>query len=420
MAVQADIDDPMSGPDIGAIESIREKTGRGVTGAWLVLLLAVSGPCISSFSSAVVSPLGSTIAQRFGGGNGGALVAQLSLTLPAIGVILAGPLAARLIRRFGYRNLTIAASLALAVVGAAGAYLDNIYLFLATRLGVGLLSAIAYAVLVSLSGNLFRGGTLGRVISYQNGLSALFGMVLLMASGWTAHHFGWRASFFIYLFIALFALGAAFCWFPPKPAQRSDGSAHPRVSLKPMLPIYLLTIATFAMVFMVIVQGSLLMSANGINDPARQAPVIAASTVTYALMATLCSWIEKHITRGWTFTLALCCFAVGMLTLGTMPSWGGALAGSFLCGSGAGISASYLTTLIIKRAPEGGRDQAIAWIAPSHYIGQLSNPFIMQYLRVTIGIQSAFVLIGVVLCGAVVISALVHVRHLRRATPAMG
>lgn len=414
MAVQANIDDPMSGPDVGALKSIREKTGMGAAAAWLVMFLAVSGPCISSFQSTVVSPLGSTIASRFGGGNGGALVAQLSLTLPAIGVILAGPITAWLTRRFGYRNLTIGSAALLAIIGTAGAYIDNLYWFLATRFAVGLLSAIAYAVLVSLSGNLFRGATLGRMISYQNGLSAVFGMVLLMASGWTAHHFGWQASFFIYLFVGLFSVAALFCWFPPQPAPHAAGGARERVSLKPLLPIYLVTIGTFALVFMVIVQGSLLMSANGINDPQMQAPVIAASTITYALTATFCSWIEQHVTKGWTFTVALCFFAAGMLTLGTIPTWGGALAGSFMCGTGSGIAASFLTTWVIKNAPEGGRDQAIAWIAPTHYIGQLSNPIIMQYLRVTIGVQAAFILIGMVLCVAVVASAALHLRNSRR------
>src|SRR5690349_15180070 len=89
------------GPDVGAIDAIKAASGgAGLVAAWLFLILALAGPAASSFQTAVVSPLGSSIAQHFGGGDHGAMVAQLTITLPAIGVILGGPLTAWLIGLF--------------------------------------------------------------------------------------------------------------------------------------------------------------------------------------------------------------------------------------------------------------------------------------------------------------------------------
>lgn len=395
--------------EIGAIEAIRTKMGGGVVAAWLVLILALSGPPALSFVTTIVAPLGSSIAHHFGGGDRGAMIAQLSLTLPAIGVMLGGPLVALAINWLGYRTVVVASVSLMALAGALSVYLENIILFLIARFVVGLSGVALYSSLVALTGVLFSGVTLGRMISYQNGLSALSGMGLVLLSGWVASHFGWRSSFLLYFGLSLFAILAMVAWLPEKVplksrAQRSD------VSLRPLVPIYLITIGVFAVVFMVIVQGSLLMSANSIEDPSVQSFVIAASTIAYAVTATACSWIEMHITKHWTFTAALALLAAGVLAMGAIPAVWGATLGSLLIGAGSGLSASYLTRIVIERAPEGARERAVGLIAPTHYLGQFANPFIMQSLRVTIGIQAAFMLVGLVLCVAAVLTLVVQMR----------
>ncbi len=399
----------------GAIDAIRAKTDGGVIGAWLVLILALSGPPSLSFLTTVVAPLGSSIAHHFGGGDHGALIAQFSLTLPAIGVMLGGPFVAGLITRLGYRTVVIGSALAMSLCGLLCLVLDNIVLFLAARFAIGLSAVALYSSLVALSGVLFSGVTLSRMISYQNGLSALSGMGLVLASGAVASHFGWRASFSLYFGLCAFAVLAMIAWLPTKVTLKSQ-TVRGSVSLQPLVPIYLITIGVFAVVFMVIVQGSLLMSANGIDNPSVQSFVIAASTISYAVTATACSWIETNITKKLTFTTALTLLAAGVLTMGGVPVVWGATLGSLLIGAGSGLSASYLTKTVIERAPEGAKERAVGFIAPTHYLGQFSNPLIIQTLRMTIGIRAAFFLVGLVLCVAALATVLMHTRAARVAT----
>jgi MFS family permease len=116
------------------------------------------------------------------------------------------------------------------------------------------------------------------------------------------------------------------------------------------------------------------------------------------------------LTKQWTFTASLALLAVGVLTMSLIPNVWGATLGSLLIGAGSGISASYLTTLVIQRAPDGARERAVGLIAPAHYVGQFSNPFIMQSLAVSVGIQSAFMIVGLVLCVAAAAAAFTQAR----------
>ena len=402
------------GPHVGAIDAIKAASGRaGIAAAWLFLILVLAGPPASSFQTAVVAPLGSSIAQHFGGGDHGALIAQLTITLPAIGVILGGPITAWLIGLFGYRPVILANAAILAIAGSAGFWLDGMVPFLASRVLVGFSAVGLYSALVALTGVVFSGVTLSRMISYQNGAGAASGMLLLLLSGQVASRFGWRASFLIYLLTTLFGLVAMLIWLPSKAAVASAKAASAggeKASLKPLIPALLLNIVVFSVVFMVIIQGSLLMAANGITDPRVQSVVISLSTFAYALTATLCSWIETHLLGRWTFPFALASMALGTIALGTIPTVWGAGLGSLLIGTGSGLCASYLVRLVLQGAAPAVRERAAGLIAPCHYIGQSSNPLIMQTLRQTVGIHAALVIVGAVLFAGAAWAAVTRLR----------
>ncbi len=387
----------MSDPSPGPIEAIRTASGgEGSFAAWLVLILALSGAVLSSFQTAVVAPLGSSIAQHFGGGDRGAMVAQLAITLPAIGVIAGGPCAAWLLGRFGYRRVIASHAMILGLAGSSGLWLDDMYFFLAARLLVGFSAVVLFGGLTALTGRLFTGATLSRMISYQTGASAFSGMAWVLLSGWIASHFGWRASFAIYWLTAIFAILALLAWLPPKTAADAPKQSS-WAGLKPVLPALLLNMGTFAFNFMIIIQGSLLMAANGITDPSLQSTAIAASTLTMGIASTIFSWAEAKLLGRYAYPIALAGLAAGVIVMGAVPTYEGAVVGAMLHGAGGGLASSYLVRLVIERSPPEVRDRAAALIAPFRYLGQFGNPLVMQLLRVTIGIQWAFVATGALL-----------------------
>jgi len=404
------------GLDLGAVESVRQISGEGKLLVWLTIILAMSGPSLAAFMTGPIAPLGSHIAQRFGGGDEGGFVAQLALTLPGIGVMVGGPLVGWFLPRFGFRKTIIGCALLFALAGALGGWIDGMVPFLASRLLVGLGSVGIYTALISLAGALYSGQTLARMLSYQNGVSAAMGMVLILLSGWVAHAFGWRASFGLYFLLLLYALFPLFVWLPQAAPKKAAAAAEPLpapTSIKPFVPLLVLTVAVFAAVFLVIVQGSLLLNANGISDPSTQAIVISASTVTFAIVGTACSWIERHVTGRFTLAAALTSMGLGALVMGAFPALPFAILGSLLLGAGSGLSSTYLFRAVIERASGEQRERVSGFILPAHYLGQLSNPFIMEGLRTQVSLQSAFLIVG----AALIIGALSAALFGRRRAP---
>lgn len=391
-----------SGPEVGAFESVRAAVGDSSRATvWLITILALSGPSLSGFMTTIVSPLGSSIAEHYGGGDEGAIVAQLALTLPGVGVIFGGPLAGWLLGRFGFRPVMAGGVALMAASGFIGGLIDDPMLFLAARLLVGLGAVGAYTAMIALGGAIYSGTTLARMLSYQSGLSAIIGFVILLLAGAVAQGAGWRSAYALYLLTVPFAIIPFFVRLPATDGgsvQRTKGSLG---KIGPLVPALAMTVAVYAVVFMLIVQGSLLLSANGIESPATQAVIISASTVTYALTATACSWIEQRLTGDWTFTLSLATMAAGMAILGMAPSAQGAFFGSLILGSGSGLSSTFLFRAVVERATPENRNQAVGLIGPAHYVGQLGNPLVMQSLRGVMDIQQAFVLVA----GALAISA---------------
>lgn len=402
MAAPLNIDEGPTGPELGALASVEATVGRSrPVMLWLITIVALSGPSLAGFMSTIVSPLGSSIANHFGGGNEGAIVAQMALTLPGVGVIFGGPIAGWLLERFGFRPVIAGGAALMVVAGTVGAYIDDTVLFLATRLLVGVGSVGLYTSMIALCGVLYRGTTLARMLSYQNGLSAAVGLVVVLLAGAVAQAAGWRSALLLYLMVVPFAILPFLTRLPATsgPSRKSEAGSG---KIGPLIPALAMTVGVYAVVYMLIVQGSLLLSANGIQSPATQAAIISASTVTYALTATACSWIERRVTGEWTFFLSLVTMGVGMLILGMVPAPEGAFVGSLVLGSGSGLSSTYLFRAVVERATPENRNRAVGLIGPAHYVGQLGNPIMMQSLRSVMDIQQAFVLVaGLLLCAAV-------------------
>lgn len=392
----------VAGADAGVFDSIREAVGASNPATlWLIAIIALSGPTMAGFMSTIVSPLGSSIADNFGGGDQGAIVAQLALTLPGAGVIFGGPISGWLLGRYGYRAVMVGGAGLMSLAGLSGAFINDSTLFLATRLLVGFGSVAVYTAMIALCGALYRGRTLSRMLSYQNGLSAASGMVFVLLAGAVAQAAGWRSALFLYLLLVPFIIMPLLARMPAVTSAK-PGVDSKSASIRPLIPALAITVVVFVVVYMLIVQGSLLLSANGIDSPATQAVIISASTVSFAITASACSWIEERITGSWTFTISLLTMAAGMIILGYMPSVEGAFAGSLILGCGSGLSSTFLFRIVVESATPESRDKAISLIGPAHYVGQLGNPIIIQSLRSVMDIQQAFMLVaGGLLIGAV-------------------
>jgi len=398
MAIAVDATEPEGRRLRGFIAESSGLTGRFP--ALLTLLLVLAPPVFTALMGTVVVPIIPAVTKHFGGGNAGAFAAQMMVTIPCIGVIIGGPIAGWLIERIGVRAVIIGSAVLMGLAGMSGAFADGVELFLFSRLLVGFGAAGGYTALLTLSGMLFQGRTLARVLGYQASVAAVVAMGSIMLSGYVAEHIDWLWSYALYAALLLFVPVALLGRWPNEPvslhARAAGAGAFGRI-----WPILLLMLPIYAAAFMSVVQGSFMMTANGITKPTLQSTLISVSTI----MFTISSWnygrIRTWVSSTMTFVVALVLLGGGIVLMGALPMiWAMGLACAMM-GAGAGLATPYLSQAILERVTPEQRGRAVGFIAPAHYLGEFANPFIMHPLRMMIGIHAAFIVFGsVMLLGA--------------------
>ena len=225
-------------------------TGRGPelqrVGVLLMVVLLCSNCCMGLMFTAV-GPVLPALMGAFGTQGDGALNAQLIMTTPGVGIILAGAPVGWLTQRFGPERVVRWALLGFALSGTVGMLLHSLPAFLATRFLLGV-SAVAIATAtLALVGDRFHDEARAKVLSWQAAAGAAFGFLSLLVSGAVAEAFGWRASFGLYG-LGLLVLACALASLPLRPVRaplvRQDGGAGSPTSgsLWPLWPVFLLIV----------------------------------------------------------------------------------------------------------------------------------------------------------------------------------
>jgi MFS family permease len=120
------------------------------------------------------------------------------VTLPSLGVVLFAPLAGRLIDQKGPYIIMLRGLIPYALLGVAGAVLNNPYIVVADRILLGAATAAVQASGTGLIAALFNGKSRMKMIAWQGMAIELGGVIFLSAGGFLGE-FGWRYPFLIYL-----------------------------------------------------------------------------------------------------------------------------------------------------------------------------------------------------------------------------
>ncbi len=197
------------------------------------------------------------------------------LTMPAIWVLLFSPIAGWLADRFGRRNLLLASMVVYAFVGAAPAWLHDLYAIIAARIGVGICESIVLTVTTCLIGDYFSGRTRERWLASQTAVASLSALGIIYLGGQLGAAYGWRGPFYLYLYSLVLAVGVfLFVWEPP--AERADaaapipGGAAPQTPFPwvRMLGICAVTLLASTCFYTVVTKNAEAMVSLGVSDPA--------------------------------------------------------------------------------------------------------------------------------------------------------
>jgi MFS family permease len=271
------------------------------------------------------------------------------LTMPAIWVLLFSPIAGWMADRFGRRNLLVVSMVVYAFVGVAPVFLDNLYVIIATRAGVGICESVVLTVSTTMISDFFKGRARERWMASQTAVASLSALGIIFLGGQLGAAYGWRGPFYLYVYSLILAIAVlAFVWEPPTDpsgANEADpgGAAHPRFPWERMVGICSLTLLASICFYTVITKNAEALVALGVSDPA----VIGKYTMLASIgvpIGTFVYWGVSRLPIGWLLLANFSLIGAGFVLMGratepTTYAWG-----SFINQIGCGI---VLPTMLV-------------------------------------------------------------------------
>lgn len=357
----------------------------------LTLLLCAS---LTLLSGALVAPALPGLRSAFSATPGIDLFAPLSLSLPALGVVLSGAAAGVLADRWGRKPLLLTSLVLYAAAGASGAITSSVGALLLGRLLLGVaIAGITVAVSVLIA-DYYAGDQRARVTGLQNAFAEFGGVILLPLAGLLAG-LSWRAPFLLYL-VALPLLALAWAALPnpqrtpPQPQSQSSGDPVPRL----VVPIYAFGVIAMIAFNLIPTQLPFYLAAAGLSA-VQASLLLAANTLSAALAALTYSRVRRHL--GFVTLTGVALVALGsgtaLIVASTQVAW--MTLGLSVAGAGLGLLLPNLTLWVTALCSPSQRARALGGLVTALFLGQVASPVLAQPLIDRWQIVGAFSAIGV-------------------------
>jgi MFS family permease len=329
------------------------------------------------------------------GSNAGELAAELVMTIASLGVML-GMLTSGAIQDWlGTRKVILFSLLWVGIAGSAGFFIHNLLLLGISRALLGFFGACSTAALTVLLASLFDETSRGRVLGYQQAIAGGFNVCGSLIGGWINTLLGWRYVFLVYgvLALAAFILASVGASDVASTHDTARGSLIGAVArswrlLAVGIGVLTLTIVPYT-------QGSFILAKVGVTDSRIVAVIIAGSAVLLIVGAGLYSRFRMRMAGASIILLGAALASVGVITIGLAPGAPVVAVGIAMTGFAGGL----VITALLHRATEGEehlRARAIGLVHACLYLGVLSNPMIIGFLRARLELNQAVALWGTV------------------------
>lgn len=357
-------------------------------------------------ATAVVAPALPAIQAHFSDDPRADYLVRLIVTLPALAIALAAPLAGLVLDRVERWPVVLCALAGFVVFGSAAAAVDSLEMLLVTRVGLGLSVAFLMAGFTSLIGDLFDPGARGAIMSRQVSVNSLTGLAMIVMAG-VLSEIEWRGAFLIYLAAAPLVL--AFWLFVPRSAPAAGAGGAPAVDggsagMGAVVAVYALAFLCPLLFMTLPTQSPFLIAEVYDGTPIRIALAFGVSTLA-VLPGSLAFGRLRQAMSPWAlFGLGFAVMGLGFVLQGLAPSFVLLVAAMALSGLGFGLVMPNLSTTLLAAAPPRLRGRLSGLLVSSIFLGQFLSPVASQPLVDAHGYHATFMLGGLLL-GAVALAA---------------
>ena len=311
------------------------------------------------------------------------------LTMPAIWILLFSPVAGWLADRYGRRNLLLLSMVVYAFVGVMPTFLDNLYLIILSRVGVGICEAVLMTVSTTMISDYFKGRARERWLASQTAVASVSALGIIYLGGRLGAALGWRGPFYLYLYSLLLAVGVYwFIWEPAAAQSRSASDARPAAPVAfpwaRTLGICALTVLASVSFYTVITKNAEAMVSLGVSDPA----VIGEYTMLASIgvpLGTFLFWGLARLPIGWLLLVDFALIGAGFTLMGRATEPTGYAWGSFVNQIGCGIVLPTMLVWATRGLAFSIRGRGNGMWQASFAIGQFVSGMVVTLLSKQLG-----------------------------------
>jgi len=356
------------------------------------------GPSLGGLVPLAIAIAQPALAQHFGGGDGGRLLARQLFALPSLAIMVGAPLGGVLAERFGYRLSLLLALLVYGVGGSAGLVIDGFWPLLVSRLALGLAGGTVMAIYLALAAAYFEGTARAKVMGIAVATSALVGVLSLALGGRLVDWGGWRAPFAMYLlgFVTL-AVAWATVRGPFHQRQRTvraPGSPGALRVLATLWPIYLVLLILSIGTFMSSAGGPFLIKANGIASATQQGDILSAGSIPAIFTAFGYGFLRRWFTDRVLLVATAGLMGAGLIIVVPLHAEILLLGAFLVTGLGTGMKAPAVSSVLMAEAPENVRAVAAGLSFSGIFLGQFLAPNLLEITDRLFGIHGGFLAMG--------------------------
>jgi MFS family permease len=333
------------------------------------------------------------LAHYFGGGSQGELVAQLTLTISALGMMVGALASGWIVDRLGYRTVLLGALLCYGALGSGGLVLQSATALLASRFGVGFAGACLVTTCVSLIAARYEGDRRARVLGISGAMASGISLVAMLIGGSLARYGGWRLPFIQFPIFA--AAGLLIVFGAPRVAPLHRGqerAAAGKGFFNRLWPMYILATVLAAVMFMGSTQFSFMLAQDGVNDPALRSVIMSTITLVAVLVSLVYGSVQGRLGLLGAMVVGVLTMSAALFVVDLTSSPLLAAAAAVLMGVFVGITLPFMHHFVTERASLEERSRAIGVLNAFNFLGGFANPLVFVPLARIWGLRAVFLM----------------------------
>jgi MFS family permease len=358
-------------------------------------IVLLFGATMALMSGAALTTATTAMMAEFEGMPNIRLWISMVLTLPALFVVIGGPVSGFLTDRFGRKKILVSALFLCGLSGSAGVFLHSIWAILGTRALLGLGIAGVSTATNALISDLFGGESRSRFLGFQSAVTGLNGIAFFILGGILVNA-NWRFSFLAYSpLLILFLLAWIFVREPEVVRHHGDEMIESKLRLdgKKAFIFSATFISQFIYVTLPVFIAYYLADLLGANGTMIGIAGAISNAVSF-LIGLFYGRIKQRMTFPGLFLIASIASGIGFLVLGLAQSWFLIVLAEVILGFFVGLNLSNLPAWLASEVGPNVRGRANGIYVMMMYFGQFASSIVFTPIVQVTGYETVYFIVS--------------------------